>query len=1498
MAKRIAKIVILMLVLTLLSSVAFAQIGFDEPRDITTREERVENFINAVKNGDTTAFRLITFDILAGKNIESNRQPTIDAYSEINENTVPIDIDRDLEYVASELSQYTLITPNVIDTVRIIAALNDVSFVEYMCDGDVSPTSETRQKVIRATLQGLYNLDPRVRLIATEWLRRLRPDAIMFRDVERAVEYETVASSYEKYRPKNIDIPSIDEPGAYGTNFDSLDYEYQVDEETIYYPMDEYDSETGDMVHPEEKVNQYDENNNIIEITEARPNATQLDARKWGNGNPFDPDKRLYELYRYIDVMMEAGALRRFRNTPDGYLLGYQYRLGAGYKSDFSEYMGTRNNNISVEDWDDYDERKNEAGEGEDVDINVIGSGGNNIADSAMMKEIIKTMVPIGHGDKYFYRNIKGRVVMGNSWAELIKLREFIVRAIWYDKIVNLELNSMVIISKDSFKTLYLSIDGEAAEDIPFLSTGIRYEDPRRNPDATNPDYTVPQKSDPEEQPIAPMLDQRHIPVLIQGLLKNPVYSTKWVIARALKDIYMMDETTPENQSRINWALRQAKYDALAKDVIKGAVLHEELITVGKIDFTQTENYQVVKLDDDERYPLPNASGTYAGGVYIPRKRTIEREDTGPTGITGFGIPNDEIIARRYTELVYKMGFDWYQDYIRNTADPDQALQENQLSFFDRVMDSFSFYRFVVDENGLPIPAEAIRERVEGVIGQTEYTAPVVTYYNNRDIYLRAKEYYYQNVRGDAGLSSTSNQPVPHFNVEHYNRVVDFLNRVYNGDNEVMATATWDVVESAQLLTMFRLFLMMETEMNNTDDDEDYVYEATRLLFERDTRIVFFDAFLESEYADIEEFQTITRDTGTQSGYRDVIGIYSIGDEEYNYFEEFDVDLMRNIGSKVDSWASAGYSPELDKNFSAQQRTNFINAALPGLYNKDPRVRLTAIHWLRRLGPSEDMFEEVRKARGILRQDDIIDTDLMTGQGNTLVPPEEDYELDETDPFNQPLREDRPDTGLDRFEYFDTNIYHRDNYPDLVSDDKYAELRRTILFDSIGSQKSNLRESNYETEMITNVNQFRPDLDMSRTSDAMMTKNRYFHSIIYIVSQDFQKFNYYRLNIREEGDPGEVISLDDMKPADPTSDLEYPEFEYVSETGTEVLEGIASYQSRPEQERALLQIVSVANPLYTEDRYEYNFKSWGMYQFKSPSEELEKLYRFILRERTVNRIKSGREADIFVGMSRFEFSILSLPLDYEYVLRIPMSSFFGLDPNYGADPVYGGIDLRNGDYNPDKAFLIPKGELLDINNEDGIADAYTKYPIFRENQIAFISQGVDNPNFQIQKGTAEYLIRFYNFYANVADEIKRDIRDAMFYYKQDDIVIEEVTLAIEAEQPQGRAVIKAGTRLGNELNPGGVRQYRQLLPAELRRDVRRTINRQVQSFEREIANILGVRRKTAVGASETLGYFSEEGTYTPVKPSDEADVKGEEGEDATPDNDNDDDDDDDDDDND
>jgi hypothetical protein len=468
MTKRIVKLMLTLLILSLLSVAAYAQCydsyGFEEPKDLTTQIEKVQNFIAAVQAGDTRAFRLITADVLIGRPLANARGAEGEMIQiKTEENDVYFYSEQHgvaygmiYQYINTDVggtTGYEVYDWNVIDTIIANAFINEVSFMEYLCDGDTSPESETRKKVITATLQGLYNLDPRIRLVAINWLRRLRPDAIMFRDVERAVEYETVASSFEKYRPKNIDIPSIDQPGAEGVNIpfdyntwdeygdgsdadsDQLYSTYEekiydqistegddavfydnteefggVDynpEEEIYYPFDNPDGTT-----PEEKINIADETGYVAPLTGPHPTATQLDARKWGNGNAFDPLKKKDELRRYIDVMTTAGALRRFRNLPDTYLVGYQYRLG------YYGVTGTRpiDEEIEAAFNDPYN----------DVDF-------RNLTD-ADYAEIISSMVPIGHGDKYFYRNMYGKKVIGNTWAELIKLREYIVRAIWYQK--------------------------------------------------------------------------------------------------------------------------------------------------------------------------------------------------------------------------------------------------------------------------------------------------------------------------------------------------------------------------------------------------------------------------------------------------------------------------------------------------------------------------------------------------------------------------------------------------------------------------------------------------------------------------------------------------------------------------------------------------------------------------------------------------------------------------------------------------------------------------------------------------------------------------------------------------------------------------------------------------------------------------------------------------------------------------------------------------------
>ena len=232
----------------------------------------------------------------------------------------------------------------------------------------------------------------------------------------------------------------------------------------------------------------------------------------------------------------------------------------------------------------------------------------------------------------------------------------------------------------------------------------------------------------------------------------------------------------------------------------------------------------------------------------------------------------------------------------------------------------------------------------------------------------------------------------------------------------------------------------------------------------------------------------------------------------------------------------------------------------------------------------------------------------------------------------------------------------------------------------------------------------------------------------------------------------------------------------------------------------------------------------GQYQLKAPVEELEKLYKFIQRGRLVTAIKRG-DVSVITKMSRADFGVLSEFVDSEYVLRVPFVSFH-----------------RDSKFKP------------------------SKFAIFTENDIRVIKKGIDSTNFLVQKGTAEFLIRFFNFYYDpnqkedygISETSQQEIIDAMYFYKQDDIVVEEIVLAFEGENPDGRAVIKAGSvedgyALAEKLNAGGLRVYR-ALPVGIRKDIRDAINGDQEKLPASLKNILGIIKVRSPKASEPFTY--------------------------------------------
>jgi hypothetical protein len=285
----------------------------------------------------------------------------------------------------------------------------------------------------------------------------------------------------------------------------------------------------------------------------------------------------------------------------------------------------------------------------------------------------------------------------------------------------------------------------------------------------------------------------------------------------------------------------------------------------------------------------------------------------------------------------------------------------------------------------------------------------------------------------------------------------------------------------------------------------------------------------------------------------------------------------------------------------------------------------------------------------------------------------------------------------------------------------------------------------------------------------------------------------------------------------------------------------------------------VPRPDYTVGKYEYQKGMYsnietsaqgsgraflqyvGQYQLKAPSEELDKLYKCCLRDQLVNRIKTG-EVEAITRMTRAEFSVLAEIIDDEYILSVPFASFhskpFGQRERITVQEIRG--------------TRIIEDEIWSENT--GLPD---EYAIFNVDDVSVIKKGIDSTNFLVQKGTAEFLIRFYNSYPAIEADRKREIQDALYFYKQDDIVVEEIVLAFEGQNPDGRAVIKVGTRLAQEMNSGGIRVYNSL-PIGIRKDIRDAILDEQEEFPEALINILGVigRRAPSVDERDRLDYQS------------------------------------------
>ncbi len=146
-------------------------------------QERIDYFISRLRKGDRKAFLYVHYDLLDGhkKSYALNK-----AYSNPTRK-----VEAQENGVLWEL--YNL------------AKKRNTSIVKVLTKGDASIC----KKVVRAVLNGLFNKDPRVRLVTTNLLRRLGPDLTMARDVKRSLIFESTGIERYHWKSKDLNCPDL-----------------------------------------------------------------------------------------------------------------------------------------------------------------------------------------------------------------------------------------------------------------------------------------------------------------------------------------------------------------------------------------------------------------------------------------------------------------------------------------------------------------------------------------------------------------------------------------------------------------------------------------------------------------------------------------------------------------------------------------------------------------------------------------------------------------------------------------------------------------------------------------------------------------------------------------------------------------------------------------------------------------------------------------------------------------------------------------------------------------------------------------------------------------------------------------------------------------------------------------------------------------------------------------------------------------------------------------
>jgi len=417
---------------------------------------------------------------------------------------------------------------SVVDKIFENAQSNGRNFSQELSD-DWQPA--VRSRVIQASLAGLFNKDPRVRLTAINWLRRLKPDGSMARVVKQAIAYETVASEVEKRKVKDLDLHDsgfVQDPDALWkpetpvfcpqggcekmtycgrTYWDGGDLTRSNRVEFYASGADQLDhlnaSRTADVVKPKGKNGAWDSGE--TPVFSGRPDHShsgEIDEEK-----SIDSDVIQNYAGYYDDSLTFHNQADKLRNQDTKIVKITKYIAETAWL-DQGRWNSERSNKVHPS---FLNVRK-------DVNLGILGYH---------YKKIIRIKGDEEKVDAY-----------DDVWDELNKLDLFITRDVWAKKIKKGEKNALKIISKDTFFSLCRRIDGESNEHIPMFEPKI--------------------------------FGESEIDAIIVGLLENKVVSTRYQCALTLARLYKQPNVTKESKAKIRKALRLARKKALLIDLDKG----------------------------------------------------------------------------------------------------------------------------------------------------------------------------------------------------------------------------------------------------------------------------------------------------------------------------------------------------------------------------------------------------------------------------------------------------------------------------------------------------------------------------------------------------------------------------------------------------------------------------------------------------------------------------------------------------------------------------------------------------------------------------------------------------------------------------------------------------------------------------------------------------------------------------------------------------------------